>query len=63
MDKDLAESKRFNDALDTAYLEELRRRDRSHTRHESPVFRFINLLGAIQLIDARRELALITDDN
>jgi hypothetical protein len=63
MDKDLAESKRFNDALDTAYLEELRRRDRSHTRHESPAFRFINLFGAIQLIDARRELALITDDN
>lgn len=63
MDKDLAESKRFNGAMDTAYLEELRRRHRSHTRHESPVFRFINLLGAIQIIDARRELARITDDN
>ncbi len=63
MDKDLAESRRFNGVLDTAYLAELRRRRRSLAHHGAPVFRFINLLGAIQLIDARHELALITESN
>lgn len=53
MDKDLAESKRFNDALDTAISGvKAQGIDRIHTFYESPVFRFINLLGAIQLIDA-----------
>ena len=62
MDKDFAESRRFNQLLDAAYLEELRRRRMALAGSGNTVFRYIDLVGAVQLVDARHELARITEE-
>lgn len=62
MDKDLSESRRFNALLDEGYLTELKRQRKLVMRRGDAAVRFVDLLGAMQRIDARHALARVSGD-
>lgn len=62
MDKDLSESRRFNELLDKGYLAELKRQRKLVMRRGDAAVRFVDLLGAVQRIDARHALGRVSGD-
>ncbi|MDA8257688.1 MAG: hypothetical protein M0Z99_19005 [Betaproteobacteria bacterium] len=62
MDRDLDESRRFNALLEASYLAELKRQRKLVMRRGEAAVRFVDLLGAVQRIDARHALARVSGD-